>query len=154
MRRSGVRFISPAPIQQRKPRYQYGSGVFCFPSDVRADVSKFRECHPAPDKRKAPARGASVGGRCAIAPEGNAAQSTCMNQDETPATPAAFESDDSYAVSNLPITNILGNPATVTLTYSLVKTIQRELEEEARVAKLGFWGRLLYKLSGGPRRYQ
>ena len=77
-----------------------------------------------------------------------------MNQDETPATPAAFESDDSYAVSNLPITNILGNPATVTLTYSLVKTIQRELEDEARVAKLGFWGRLLYKLSGGPRRYQ
>ena len=64
MRRSGVRFISPAPIQQRKPRYQYGSGVFCFPSDVRADVSKFRECHPAPDKRKAPSWGFGRGLVC------------------------------------------------------------------------------------------
>ena len=35
MRRSGVRFISPAPIQQRKPRYPNGRGVFLFPSDVR-----------------------------------------------------------------------------------------------------------------------
>jgi hypothetical protein len=30
MRRSGVRFISPAPSLTRKPRYRKGSGVFLF----------------------------------------------------------------------------------------------------------------------------
>ena len=38
MRRSGVRFISPAPSQQRKARYLNSSGLSYFPSDVRADV--------------------------------------------------------------------------------------------------------------------
>lgn len=30
MRRSGVRFISPAPYAVKKVRYQIGSGLFCF----------------------------------------------------------------------------------------------------------------------------
>ena len=74
-----------------------------------------------------------------------------MNKEEAPALPA---SNDLKAAWNLPPTTMIGTRPTVVLTYSLEKAIQRELEEEAQVAKLGFWGRLLYKLSGGPRRYQ
>ena len=82
---------------------------------------------------------------------GNVAQSIRMNKEEAPALPA---SNDLKAAWNLPPTTMIGTRPTVVLTYSLEKAIQRELEEEAQVAKLGFWGRLLYKLSGGPRRYQ
>ena len=74
-----------------------------------------------------------------------------MKTDEPPSEPAP---NDLKAVWNLPPTTMIGTRPTVMLTYSLKKAIQRELEEEARVAKLGFWGRLLYKLSGGPRWHQ
>ena len=74
-----------------------------------------------------------------------------MNKDVTPSEPA---SNDLKTVWNLPPTTMIGTRPTVVLTYSLDKALQREREEEARVAKLGFWGRLLYKLNGGPRRYQ
>ena len=46
--------IPPSPPAQRKPRYQFGSGVFSFPSDVRADVRRFRESSSSPSNKKAP----------------------------------------------------------------------------------------------------
>ena len=49
-----------SPYRHSKPCYSKDSGVFCFPSDVRADVRRFRQSHPAPDKRKAPRRGLRV----------------------------------------------------------------------------------------------
>ena len=57
MRRSGVRFISPAPDKQKKPCYLNDSGVFLFPGYVRADVSDFRESSPSTRRKKAPRRG-------------------------------------------------------------------------------------------------
>jgi hypothetical protein len=52
MRRSGVRFISPAPSQIRKPCYVLHSGVFLLPNDVRADVSQFLRCLLAGGQQK------------------------------------------------------------------------------------------------------
>ena len=48
MRRSGVRFISPAPYKQRKACYQLDSRLLLFVGYVRANVSRFRECATAP----------------------------------------------------------------------------------------------------------
>ena len=39
--------MSPAPIQQRKARYQTGSALFLLAGYVRADVRRFRKCSPS-----------------------------------------------------------------------------------------------------------
>ena len=56
IRLSWVRPPHVPPSTVKKPCYQNGSGVFCFSSDVRVDVRRFRESSPTPDERK-PARG-------------------------------------------------------------------------------------------------
>ena len=49
MRRSGVRFISPAPIQITVHCYLFSSEPFFFGRYVRADVRRFCESSPVPD---------------------------------------------------------------------------------------------------------
>ena len=54
---SWVRAPSATPSTVKKPCYLKDSGVFCFLSDVRADVRRFRESSPCATNKKAPRRG-------------------------------------------------------------------------------------------------
>ena len=71
---SWVRAPSATPSKQRKPRYQFGSGVFSFPSDVRADVRRFRQSHPVP----------AVGGHLSWSGSGGPAHQFWCGRDRRP----------------------------------------------------------------------